>query len=95
MRALIASVLISTATATSALAGNFNLYPGFNDRDAFVEMTSDKGLIVEIVLRCSREGNKVKAGIMTYSKVERMFCSSKMYCTRDAVKAADDTCGYR
>ena len=78
----------------SAEARDFNLYPGFTDRDAFIEMTSDKGLIVEIVLRCSREGNKVKAGIMTYSKVEDLFCSSKMYCTRDAEKAADDTCGY-
>ena len=48
----------------------------------------------EIVLRCDREGNKVKAGIMTYSKVEKLFCSSKMFCTRDAEAAADDTCGY-
>ena len=94
--ALFSALLMTTATlATSAAqASNFNLYPGFTNRDGFVEMTSDKGLIVEIVLRCSRKGNKVKAGIMTYSKVDRMFCSSKMRCTRDAVKAADDTCGY-
>jgi len=90
--AVIASFLLSLSTP--ALAGNFNLYPGFSDRDAFVEMTSDKGLIIEIVLRCERKGNRVKAGIMTYSKVEDLFCSSKMLCTRDAEKAADDTCGY-
>lgn len=93
MRALLLSALMMTATPI-AQASSFNLYPGFNDRDAFVEMTSDKGLIVEIVVRCSREGNKVKAGIMTFSKVDKMFCSSKMRCTKDAVKAADETCGY-
>ena len=93
MRAILLSAFFLTATPI-AQASDFNLYPGFKDRDAFVEMTSDKGLIVEIVLRCSREGNKVRAGIMTFSKVDRMFCSSKMRCTRDAVKAADDTCGY-
>lgn len=93
MRTLLISAFMLLAT-TGAQASNFSLYPGFTDRDAFVEMTTDKGLIVEIVLRCSREGNKVSAGIMTYSKVERLFCSSKMYCTRDAEKAADDTCGY-
>ncbi|MCJ8311102.1 MAG: hypothetical protein HRU27_19155 [Rhizobiaceae bacterium] len=93
MRAALIAILMITSPGL-ALASNFNLYPGFKDRDAFVEMTSDKGLIVEIVLRCEREGNKVKAGIMTYSKVEKLFCSSKMYCTRDAEAAADDTCGY-
>ncbi len=92
---LTASALVLSIVAYSAAeASNFTLYPGFTDRDAFVEMTTDKGLIIEIVLRCKRKGNKVKAGIMTYSKVDRMFCSSKMRCTRDAEKAADDTCGY-
>ncbi|MEE9375147.1 MAG: hypothetical protein V3V04_02300 [Rhizobiaceae bacterium] len=96
MRSLLAATafMISLVAYNNANAGNFSLYPGFNDRNAFVEMTTDKGLIVEIVLRCKREGNKVTAGIMTYSKIDRMFCSSKMRCTKDAVKAADDTCGY-
>mgnify|MGYP000318276348 FL=1 len=82
------------ATTTLGQARDFNLYPGFNDRDALVEMTSDKGLIIEIVLRCERQGNKVKSGIMTYSKVEDLFCSSKMRCTPDGNAAADETCGY-
>ncbi|MEP1208508.1 MAG: hypothetical protein ABJM29_10975 [Rhizobiaceae bacterium] len=93
MRAALIATFLLTLLAP-AQAGNFNLYPGFYDRDTFVEMTSDKGLIIEIVLRCERQGNRVKAGIMTYSKVEGLFCSSKMLCTSDAEKAADDTCGY-
>lgn len=91
---IIAALVLGIVRYSDAEASNFSLYPGFTDRDSFVEMTTDKGLIVEIVLRCEREGNKVKAGIMTYSKVDRMYCSSKMRCTRDALDAADDTCGY-
>jgi hypothetical protein len=93
MRAVLLATLLF-ALSSPALARDFNLYPGFYDSDAFVEMTSDKGLIVEIVLRCERKGNTIKAGIMTYSKVEKLYCSSKMRCTADAEKAADDTCGY-
>lgn len=85
--------LIMITTMAPAAAGNFSLYPGFRDRDAVVEMTTDKGLIVEIVLRCERnKRGQVKAGIMTYSKVERLFCSSKNHCFREAEKAFDDTC---
>lgn len=82
------------AATPLAEAANFTLYPGFTDRNAFVEMTTDKGLIVEIVLRCARKDGKVKAGIMTYSKIDRMFCSSKMRCTKNGNRAADETCGY-
>ena len=93
MRIVIASALF-LALSVSAQARDFTLYPGFIDREAFVEMTTDKGLIVEIVLRCERKGNQVKAGIMTYSKVEDLYCSSKWLCTHSAERAADDTCGY-
>ncbi len=93
MRALILATTIAIFT-TAVQASDFSLYPGFRDRDSFVEMTTDKGLIVEIVLRCSRTAKgQVTAGIMTYSKVERLYCSSRNRCTRDPIIAADDTCG--
>ena len=93
MRLLIAAaVFLISAPAT---ASTFSLYPGLNNPDAIVEMTTDHGLTVEIVLRCERKSDgSIKPGIMTYSKVEKLFCSSKMFCTRDAEAAADDTCGY-
>jgi hypothetical protein len=97
MRTLLiaATLAASTLTATSyAVAQDFRQYPGFKDKDAFVEMTNDMGLIVEITLRCGRRANgKIKAGIMTYSKLERLYCSSQNRCYRDALKAADQTCG--
>lgn len=92
MRIIITSLALLIGL-TPAAAGNFSLYPGFRDRDTLVEMTTDKGLIIEVVLRCGRKNNgQVKAGIMTYSKVERLFCSSKNRCFKDAEKAFDDTC---
>ena len=87
-------VVLFCAAVGPAWGGDFNLYPGFKDRHALVEMTSDRGLIVEITLRCERNGKRVKAGIMTYSKVEKLYCSSKWLCTPNPDRAADDTCGY-
>lgn len=92
MRSSVAAALV-LGLLTSAQAGDFRLYPGFVNRDAIVEMTTDKGLIVEIVLRCRRTSSGVVAGIVTYSKLEGLFCSSKMKCTRSAARAARETCG--
>lgn len=92
MRKLL-TVLALIAPLSAASAGNFSLYPGFVDPDAIVEMTTDKGLIVEVVLRCDRRADgEIIAGIMTYSKIEKLFCSSKHRCFRDAVEAYEDTC---
>ncbi len=92
MRLLIASLLV-LGTLTTATAANFTLYPGFQDRDALVEMTTDKGLVIEVVLRCDRRDNgEVIAGIMTYSKIEKLFCSSKNRCFKTPDPAFEDTC---
>jgi len=94
MQKLVLAAALAAIMATSANAANFSLYPGFRDRDAIVEMTTDKGLIVEIVVRCRRKANgQVSPGIMTYSKVERLYCSSKNRCSRSADRAFEDTCG--
>lgn len=93
---LILALIITGATlfASVSQASDFRLYPGFRDKDAFVEMTHDKGLIVEITLRCGIDAKgRVQPGIMTYSKIERLYCSSQNRCYRDALKAADQTCG--
>ena len=93
MRAIL-TVLAVTAGLSAAQAGDFRLYPGFTDRNATVEMTSDKGLIVEITLRCSRNAQgQVSAGIMTYSKLEGLFCDPNLRCTRDPLLAFERTCG--
>lgn len=89
---LIALVLASAINA--ARAEGFRTYPGFLDPHGTVEMVHDKGLMLELHIRCSRRPNgQVQAGIMSYSKVERLFCSSKLRCFRDPVRAVEDTCG--
>lgn len=97
MRLLLVSALLTAGVLVSTFApaysANFSLYPGFRDRDALVEMATDKGLIVEVVLRCERtKSGKIKSGIMTYSKIEKLYCSSKNRCFRHAEDAFDDTC---
>ena len=91
MRLLIAAaVFLISAPAT---ASTFSLYPGLNNPHAIVEMTTDHGLTVEIVLRCERKSDgSIKPGIMTYSKVEKLFCSSKNRCYRNPDSAFEDTC---
>lgn len=92
MRSLFTTLFLGLAI-TGAEAANFSLYPGFTDRNALVEMTTDKGLVVEVVLRCERTASgKVKPGIMTYSKIEQLYCSSKNRCFRNPEDAFDDTC---
>ena len=82
-------ILLVAAAATS----NFITYPGFNHPANIIEMTTDKGLILEIVLRCGRGANgEISSGIMSYSKIERLYCSSRNNCYINAKKAVEETC---
>ncbi len=93
MQKFVLATILCAVMSTSAAAANFSLYPGFRDRNATVEMTTDKGLIVEMVVRCRRKANgQISPGIMTYSKVERLYCSSKNRCGRSFERAFTDTC---
>ena len=87
-------VTITLAALLNAAHANFRSYPGFLDPHGTVEMVHDKGLMLELHVRCSRRADgRIQAGIMTYSKVERLFCSSRLRCFRDPVRAVEDTCG--
>ena len=96
MRRLTSTLVLAAAVAATTLPAHAGLraYPGFLDPYAKVEMVHDKGLMMEIVVRCRRKANgEISPGILSYSKVERLFCSSKGFCTRSPVRAARDTCG--
>ncbi len=82
---MLKAILFAAVTSSS-----FTSYPGFNNPEAVIEMTTDKGLILEITLRCSRKANgQISPGIMSYSKVERLYCSSRNNCYTSARKAAE------
>ena len=96
MRKLTTMLALAAAFAATTLPAHagFRAYPGFLDPYAKVEMVHDKGLMMEIVVRCRRKANgAISPGILSYSKVERLFCSSKGRCTTSAQRAARDTCG--
>ncbi|HMQ57931.1 MAG TPA: hypothetical protein PKE65_05240 [Rhizobiaceae bacterium] len=87
---MLKAALIFLATGT----GGLNLYPGFVHPGAQIEATIDKGLILEIIVRCGRDGRgRPSPGIMSYSKVERLYCSSKNRCFNAPEAAYRDTCG--
>ncbi len=87
--------MLNALFLAAAISSSFITYPGFNHPANVIEMTTDKGLIVEIVLRCGRKGNgQVSPGIISYSKVERLYCSSRNNCYTSARKAAAETCGW-
>ncbi len=87
--------MIKALIVFAAATGNFTTYPGFNHPEKIIEMTTDKGLVLEIVLRCGRKGDgQILSGVMSYSKVERLYCSSKNKCYTSAKKAVNETCNW-
>lgn len=79
------------------VASNFTTYPAYGDSlsgmrgplpgRARIEATIDKGPIIELIVRCP-----VGTGIISYSKLERVYCSSKHKCDERITTAVSDTC---
>ncbi len=70
----------------------FTHYPAFGDRIVAsgaprVEAARDKGLIVELTVRCGRQ-----VGIITFSKVEKLFCTPTRGCTAGFDRALQLVC---
>lgn len=67
-----------------AISTQIILYPGFVSPTAQVETVIDKGLTVEMIVRCG-DG----AGILQFSKPERRYCAPDHSCygaLRPAIK---------
>lgn len=79
--------MFSVAAATWAMVAVYSDYPGFLKRHTLVEAYIDRGAIVELIVRC--EGG---TGILSYSKLDRLYCSSKHNCSATLQSAVDDTC---
>ncbi len=80
--------MLQLAATGLAMTAIFSDYPAFLKRGGVIEAYTDKGPIVELIVRCP-EGT----GIMSYSKIERLYCSSKMRCSAALRTAVADTCG--
>jgi hypothetical protein len=84
------ALLAATSSSQSVAATGsrpFTHYLGFINRRAIVEASTDKGLIVELIVRCP-DG----AGVLTYSKAERLFCTPNHRCDQTLKRAVDRLC---
>ena len=82
MSSLAAALIAATAATTL-----YSDYPAFVHPGAVVEAYTDRGPIIELIVKCP-DGT----GIMSYSKIERLYCSSKHACFRRLQPALRDTC---
>ena len=79
--------MISLVASSLALAAIYSDYPAFLNRSSAVEAYTDLGPIVEMIVRCP-----AGTGILSYSKVENLYCSSKHACFPKLQPAIADTC---
>lgn len=80
----LATLVLAASAATTNI---YSDYPGLLHPRSMVQAYLDKGPIVEIVVRCP-----VGSGILSYSKLEKLYCSSKHDCFRSLESATHDTC---
>lgn len=63
-------------------------YPAFVLDRPVIETVTDKGPILEMIVRC-----KAGTAIISYSKIERLFCDPRLSCGRDPGVVARRACG--
>jgi hypothetical protein len=80
--------MIQLAAAGFALAASYTDYPAFRGAGGVVEAWTDRGPLVELIVKCP-----IGTGIISYSKIERLYCSSKHGCYPRLATAFDETCG--
>ena len=81
---MLAPLVLAASAATTNI---YSDYPGLLHPRAVVQAYFDKGPIVEIVVRCP-----AGSGILSYSKMERVYCSAKHRCFAALSPAVDHTC---
>lgn len=80
--------MLTAAALYAVLVAIFSDYPAFSHRDTEVEAYTDRGPIIELIVRCP-----AGTGIISYSKIDQRYCSSKFKCSPDMRSAIDNTCG--
>lgn len=65
----------------------FSTYPGFDKPGAQVEAVIDRGSISELIVRCP-----AGTAIISYSKLERLYCTPARGCVGDLAGAIRTSC---
>lgn len=76
------------SAAPVLMAGLFTLYSGDNIGDSRIEAMTDRGPILELIVRCA-EG----AAVISYSKLEKLYCTPKWTCDQSFEAVLRRTCG--
>jgi len=76
-----------SASIGIVLAATFTLYPGQSASETRFEAITDRGPILEIVLSCP-----AGTAIITYSRVERLYCTPQLRCERDLEAVIAESC---
>jgi hypothetical protein len=71
-----------------AAAQGYIDYPVFLDPSSRVEATIDRGPIVELIVKCGGG-----SAIISYSKVEKLYCTPKFKCSAGLKTVLRQTCG--
>ena len=88
---------MSTFSVHAILAAGLTVYPVFGDSGNLtrqnagnpqIEAIVDHGLIAELVVRC-----KNGAAIISYSKIEILYCAPDQTCDRNLRDVVARTCG--
>ncbi len=80
--------MLKLAAIGLAIAPVYSDYPGFVNKNVLVEAYTDLGPIVEMIVKCPSG-----TGIISYSKIEKLYCSSKLDCFKGIHAAVQRTCG--
>lgn len=70
------------------LATLFTTHPGAARVDRAVEAIVDRGVIVEMIVRCQNG-----TAIMSYSKIERRYCTPQFECFSNIDVTIRRSCG--
>ena len=81
------ALLASSASGPSGASGLTD-YPVFRRPAARIEAVIDRGPIQELIVKCGGG-----TAILSYSKVEKLYCDPKLRCHRNLGVVVAQTCG--
>ena len=84
---LISLTLALLATGAGGAAGLTD-YPAFVRPEARIEAVIDRGPIQELIVKCGGG-----TAILSFSKVERLYCDPKLRCHKNLGVVVARTCG--
>ena len=79
---------MSLGASALVVASLTTIYPGKAANLGQIEAVTDRGPILEIIVRCP-----TGTAIMTYSKIEKVFCTPQIKCSVDRNAVIRRSCG--